>query len=187
MVLTLPWKLTISLTFFSSTLSSPWKLTLVRILYPEETRNRWIIPRKRSTGNTKMGTFSKICVSVPLLPLSSTSVHLNSALRFWVGLGLCKSISGLPSRSLLHQQGVPEGTYKARGLLLPAPASITPRSSSSVCRSPACLHTPRSSRITLSEWCQHRQSSALSSRVWVPALWASSCDNPNLSLLLSQL
>ena len=136
MVLTLPWKLTISLTFFSSTLSSLWKLTLVRILCPEETRNRCIIPRKRSTGNTKMGTFSKICVSVTLLLLSSTSIHLNSALWFWVGLGLRTSISTLPSRSPLHQQGVPEGTCKARGrqetcsfLFLPA----SPRGAAAVC------------------------------------------------------
>lgn len=87
-----------------------------------------------------MGTFSKICVSVPLLPLSSTSIHLNSALQFWVGLGLRKSISGRPSRSLLHQQGVPEGTYKARGLLLPAPASIAP-GAAAVCVGPQLVFT----------------------------------------------
>lgn len=88
MVLTLPWKFTISLRFLSSTLSSSWKLRLVPVLYPKEVRNRPIIPRKRSTENTKMGTFSKVCTSVTLLPLSYTSIYFNSALWCWVELGL---------------------------------------------------------------------------------------------------
>lgn len=63
-----------------------------------------------------MGTFSKVCASVTLLPLSCTSVYLDSALCCWVQLGLCKCFSPVPLRSRLHQEvmgGGLEGTCKA--------------------------------------------------------------------------
>lgn len=106
-------------------------------------------------------------------------LELSFVMLGWVGtanaLLLCHSdpcytsagVGGGGSRG--HLQGW------ARDSLLLVPVG------SSVFQVPVSLHTPGSSLIALAERCQHQQGSALSSRVWVPAPWASSCDDPNFS------
>lgn len=84
-----------------------------------------------------MGTFSKVCISVTLLPLSYTSTYLNLALWCGVELGLCKCFSPVTFRSLLHQWrgwggGGLEGTCKAGQetcffLFLSAAVSFSPQ------------------------------------------------------------
>lgn len=61
---------------FSCTLGSPWKLRLLQDFISRGNKKQTIIPRKGPLGIQKWGHFLQY-VSVILLSLSSTSIHLN--------------------------------------------------------------------------------------------------------------
>lgn len=132
-----------------------------------------------------MGTFSKVCICYPL----ASQLHIHLLKLGFVMRGGAGTLQMLFSCDIQIPVTPVGGGGCARGhlqgwagdlLLLVAVGS-------SESQSPVSLHTPRSSLIALAERCQHQQSSAVSSRVWVPAPWASSCDDPNFSTLFPQL
>ena len=125
-----------------------------------------------------MGTFSKVCICYPL----ASQLHIHLLKLGFVMRGGAGTLQMLFSCDIQIPVTPVGGGGAARGhlqgwagdLLLLVPVG------SSEFQSPVSLHTPRSSLMALAERCQHQQSSALSSRVWAPAPWASSCDDPQL-------